>query len=75
MGQAAPASVFATEVGLRALGSFGLRMLCAFALMADAWMGESFPGVLMDGNFMFNSRGSKAACAAVQPAACPPLAV
>jgi hypothetical protein len=53
MGQAAPASVFATEVGLRALGSFGLRMLCAFALMADAWMGESFPGVLMDGSFIF----------------------
>jgi hypothetical protein len=53
MGQAAPASVFATEVGLRALGSFGLRMLCAFALIVDAWMGESFPGVLMGGSFIY----------------------
>jgi hypothetical protein len=38
MGQAAP-----PEVGLGALGSFGLRMLCAFALIVDAWMGESLP--------------------------------
>jgi hypothetical protein len=33
-------------------------MLCAFALIVDAWMGESFPGVLMDGSFILSTPGA-----------------